>query len=48
MMPHSIGSRHLPRGQFLFHGEQWMMVASPKGNNSAWGENQQQQQQNNF
>lgn len=48
MMPHSIGIHHLPWGQwqFLFRGEQWMMVASPKGNNSAWGENQQQQ--NNF
>lgn len=48
MMPHSIGSHYLPWGQwqFLFHGEQWMMVASPKGNNSAWGE--KQQQQNNF
>lgn len=29
MMPHSIGSHYLPRGQrqFLFHGEQWMMVS---------------------
>lgn len=44
------GSHHLPRGQwqFLFPGEQWMMVASTKGNNSAWGEKQQQQQPNNF
>lgn len=46
MKPHSIASRHLPQGQrqFLFHGEQWMMVASLKGNNPAWGKQQQQQE----